>query len=58
MKETSSTSIFLGGAFTVEEIEAEHIRQVLAQKRSLQEAADVLQVDRRTLLRKRKEWNL
>jgi NtrC-family two-component system response regulator AlgB len=58
IKETSSATIFLGGAFTVEEIETEHIRQVLAQKRSLQDAADVLNVDRRTLLRKRKEWNL
>ena len=58
LKDSSSSAVFLGGAFTVEEIEAEHIRQVLAQNRSLQEAADVLKVDRRTLLRKRKEWNL
>ena len=58
VKETSSEGVFLGGAFTVEEVETEHIRRVLAQKRSLQDAARVLNLDRKTLLRKRKEWNL
>ena len=58
ISESTRDSIFLGGAFTVEQVEAEHIRRILAQKGSLQDAADLLQMDRKTLLRKRKEWNL
>ena len=54
----SGTTPFLGGAYSTEEIEAEHIRQVLARKTSIQEAADVLKMDRSTLLRKRKSLNL
>jgi NtrC-family two-component system response regulator AlgB len=49
---------FLGGEYSLEEVEAEHIRQVLARAESLQDAAAVLKVDRKTLLRKRKELNL
>ncbi|MCE0521618.1 MAG: sigma-54 dependent transcriptional regulator [Methylacidiphilales bacterium] len=55
---SSGTAPFLGGEYSTEEIEAEHIRQVLARKTSIQEAAQVLKMDRSTLLRKRKSLNL
>jgi NtrC-family two-component system response regulator AlgB len=56
--EISSAAPYLGGEYSTEEIEAEHIRQVLARKTSIQEAAEVLKMDRSTLLRKRKSLNL
>lgn len=56
--ENSGTTPFLGGEYSTEEIEAEHIRQVLARKTSIQDAAQVLKMDRSTLLRKRKSLNL
>ncbi len=49
---------FLGGEYSLAEVEAEHIRQTLARTESLQEAAAVLKVDRKTLLRKRRELGL
>jgi NtrC-family two-component system response regulator AlgB len=58
LAENPATTPFLGGEYSTEEIEAEHIRQVLARKTSIQEAAQVLQMDRSTLLRKRKSLNL
>jgi NtrC-family two-component system response regulator AlgB len=58
LTENSGAPPFLGGEYSTEEIEAEHIRQVLARKTSIQEAAQVLQMDRSTLLRKRKSLNL
>jgi len=48
----------LGGPFSIDEIEAEHIRQVLARTKTLQEAATILKLDPTTLLRKRKSLNL
>jgi NtrC-family two-component system response regulator AlgB len=48
----------LGGKFSIEAIEAEHIRQVLRKCSSLQEAATILELDPTTLLRKRKSLNL
>jgi NtrC-family two-component system response regulator AlgB len=56
--ENSAATPFLGGDYSTEEIEAEHIRQVLARKTSIQEAAEILKMDRSTLLRKRKSLNL
>jgi NtrC-family two-component system response regulator AlgB len=56
--ENSGMTPFLGGEYSTEEIEAEHIRQVLARKTSIQDAAEVLKMDRSTLLRKRKSLNL
>jgi len=56
--ENSGATPFLGGEYSTEEIEAEHIRQVLARKTSIQEAAQILKMDRSTLLRKRKSLNL
>ncbi len=49
------TEMRLGGKLTVEEIEAEHIRRVLANTRTLDEAATILGIDPATLYRKRKK---
>jgi NtrC-family two-component system response regulator AlgB len=48
----------VGGPYSVEEIEAEHIRRVLARSRNLQQAAALLKLDPTTLLRKRKSFRL
>ncbi len=56
--EISATRPALGGRFSVEEIEAEHIRQVLDRTATLQEAAAILKLDPTTLLRKRKSLGL
>jgi len=48
----------VGGTYSIEEIEAEHIRQVLARSKSIQQAATILKLDPTTLLRKRKSLNL
>ncbi len=58
LAQSSAQQPYLGGDFSVEEIEAEHVRKVLARKQVLQEAATVLQMDRKTLLRRRKELKL
>jgi NtrC-family two-component system response regulator AlgB len=46
----------LGGKLTVEEVEAEHIRRVIASTRTLDEAATILGIDPATLYRKRKKF--
>ena len=51
----SSSDVRLGGKLTVEEIEAEHIRRVVANTRTLDEAAAILGIDPATLYRKRKK---
>jgi NtrC-family two-component system response regulator AlgB len=51
----NSSEVRLGGKLTVEEIEAEHIRRVIANTRTLDEAASVLGIDPATLYRKRKK---
>jgi NtrC-family two-component system response regulator AlgB len=56
--EATAESPALGGAFSIEEIEAEHIRKVLAGSKNLQQAAATLKLDPTTLLRKRKSLNL
>jgi NtrC-family two-component system response regulator AlgB len=48
----------LGGAVTLEAIEAEHIRRVLACSSSLDDAAATLGIDPSTLYRKRKRSGL
>lgn len=48
----------LGGEFSLQEIEAEHIRQVLAHSGSIQQASATLKIDPTTLLRKRKAYQL
>jgi len=49
-----ATEIRLGGRFTFEQIEAEHIRRLVAATSTLEEAAKILDVDPATLYRKRK----
>ena len=48
----------LGGPHSIDDIEAEHIRQVLGRTHTLQEAAAILKLDPTTLLRKRKSLGL
>ena len=48
----------LGDMTTLEQIEEQHIRRVLAATKSLQEAADVLGIDQATLWRRRKKYGI
>ncbi len=48
----------VGGAVTLDALEAEHIRRVLASSSSLEEAAATLGIDPSTLYRKRKRYGL
>jgi len=48
----------IGDSVTLEKIEELHIRQVLANTKSLQEAADILGVDQATLWRRRKKYGI
>jgi NtrC-family two-component system response regulator AlgB len=50
----TGTRIELGGPVTLDELEAEHIRRVVASAPSLDEAARILGIDPSTLYRKRK----
>jgi NtrC-family two-component system response regulator AlgB len=50
--------IEVGSAVTLDALEAEHIRRVLAASPSLEEAAELLGIDPSTLYRKRKRYNL
>ncbi len=58
LMQTSPLLPAVGGKFSIDEIEAEHIRQILASSKSVQDAAETLKVDPTTLLRKRKNLNL
>ncbi len=48
----------LGDPVSLEKIEEEHIRRVLATTKSLQEAADILGIDQATLWRRRKKYGI
>jgi len=50
------TTPILGGDFSVEDIEREHVLRVLARAPTLEDAARVLGIDGSTLWRKRKKW--
>jgi NtrC-family two-component system response regulator AlgB len=56
--EGGSQEITLGGATTLDDLEAEHIRRVLATSATLDDAARTLGVDPSTLYRKRKRYGL
>ncbi len=51
-------SMQLGGAVTLEQLEAEHIRRVLSKTPVLEDAAAILGIDTSTLYRKRKRYGL
>ena len=48
----------LGDRVSLEKIEEEHIRRVLATTKSLQDAADILGIDQATLWRRRKKYGI
>jgi NtrC-family two-component system response regulator AlgB len=50
-----SSELHIGGRFTLESVENEHIRAVIASTRSLDEAAAVLGIDPATLYRRRRK---
>jgi len=50
--------VAVGGRVTLDELEAEHIRRVLAQTRTLDDAAKMLGIDPATLYRKRQKLGL
>jgi NtrC-family two-component system response regulator AlgB len=54
----ATTKMTIGGAVTLEELESEHIRQVLANTPVLDDVATVLGIDPSTLYRKRKRYGL
>jgi len=58
LSDAAGESPAVGGSYSVDEIEAEHIRQVLGRSKSIQQAAAILKLDPTTLLRKRKSLNL
>jgi two-component system, NtrC family, response regulator AlgB len=58
LNDVSTESPMVGGAYSVDEIESEHIRQVLARSKNLHQAATILKLDPTTLLRKRKSLNI
>jgi NtrC-family two-component system response regulator AlgB len=55
---TTDRSIRLGDPLRLDRIEEEHIRRVLTDTRSLQEAADILGIDQATLWRRRKQYDI
>jgi NtrC-family two-component system response regulator AlgB len=46
----------LGGDFTIDQIERDHIERVLARTATLDDAAHILGIDASTLYRKRKKY--
>jgi len=48
----------VGGRFTLDELESEHIRRVLATAKTLDDAAKVLGIDPATLYRKRQKLGI
>ncbi|MRR16889.1 MAG: sigma-54-dependent Fis family transcriptional regulator [Deltaproteobacteria bacterium] len=51
-------AIRIGDPVSLDKIEEEHIRRILASTRSLQEAADLLGIDQATLWRRRKQYGI
>ena len=54
----ATDAVVLGADATLEQLEEEHIRRVLSRATSIQEAADMLGIDKATLYRKRKKMGL
>jgi two-component system, NtrC family, response regulator AlgB len=49
-----ASEVHLGGRFTLEQIESEHLRRLIANHKTLEEVAEILKIDPATLYRKRK----
>jgi NtrC-family two-component system response regulator AlgB len=49
-----ASDVHLGGKFTLEQIESEHIRRLISNHETLDEVAEILKIDPATLYRKRK----
>jgi NtrC-family two-component system response regulator AlgB len=56
--QSSARRVEVGGAVTLDELEADHIRRILASSPSLDDAARTLGIDPSTLYRKRKRYGL
>ena len=56
--EDDASPLAPGASCSIEELETEHIRRILARTRTLQEAAGILGIDQATLYRKRKRIGL
>ncbi|MEC5127337.1 sigma-54 dependent transcriptional regulator [Verrucomicrobiales bacterium BCK34] len=54
----NSTAVVPGGDVTIDQLEEEHIRRVLARSKTLQEASEILGIDQATLYRKRKKLGI
>ena len=52
------TTLRIGAPVSLNRIEEEHIRIVLASSKSFQEAADILGIDQATLWRRRKQYGI
>ncbi|MBI3304266.1 MAG: sigma-54-dependent Fis family transcriptional regulator, partial [Deltaproteobacteria bacterium] len=52
----ATSGSYLGGDFTLEAIEREHVMRVIARTSTLEEAAKILGIDSSTLWRKRKKY--
>ena len=55
---TIESQPYIGDPVSLEKIEEQHIRRILATTKSLQEAADILGIDQATLWRRRKKYGL
>ncbi len=51
-------TIQIGAALSLQKLEEQHIRQILATTKSLQEAASILGIDQATLWRRRKQYGI
>jgi NtrC-family two-component system response regulator AlgB len=55
---TRKQAVTVGSRATLDELEAEHIKRILATSRNLDEAAGILGIDPATLYRKRSKLGL
>jgi len=58
MEITGAASVEVGQAVSLDQLEEQHIRRVLARSKSLEEAAATLNIDLATLYRRRKKYGI
>jgi NtrC-family two-component system response regulator AlgB len=56
LRTAKSSGVAIGNRVTLEELEREHILRIIAEAGSMEEAAQILQIDPATLYRKRKRY--